>query len=251
MPHNPGRSCYSRVTLAALMLLGVTAAASLAAPQQSPLRRVNPATGTGNCVFSPQELLKGQEGSPAYRAIRSDFREGESIHIRCYWPKPLSAYRSAGRIANEIRDKNQYSYALYWMMPRADGNGHVERLLQDMASPDAAGAFTWNQQRFDLYDDNPGCDIKVQESELRRQYGVTSPSRCLSLANFARTFPLANGLRTLRFCFKQYVEVADRTATYTGADATDPRRIRRASRTLNDSYPVVIAEGCFNYQLRG
>lgn len=234
-----------------LVLAGAALAASPAAAQSSPLRQVDPATGAGNCVFSPQELLKGQEGTAAYKAIKSDFNEGESIHIRCYWPKPLSAYRSAGKIANEIRDKNQYSFGLFWMEPTIDGTGYVERFVQDMASEDAAAAFSWDQQRFDLYDSDPDCDIRVQDERLQDQYGVTSPYRCLNLANFARTFAPAKGHKSLRFCFKQYVEVADQTATYTGADSSDPLRLRRSSRTMNDTYPVVIAEGCFNYHLKG
>lgn len=220
-----------------------------AAAQASPLRKID-AQGIGNCVFSPQELPKGGEGTAPYRAIKTDFTEGESVHVRCYWPKPLSAYRSAGKIANEIRDKNQYSFGLFWMAPFTDKPGYDERLLQDMASEDAASAMSWDQQRFDLYDNNPDCDVKVQDGELKRQYGVTSPHRCLSLANFARTFTQARGLKSLRFCFKQYVDVADQTATYTGRDSSDPLRLRRSSRTMNDTYPVVIAQGCFNYHLK-
>lgn len=234
-----------------LVLAGAALAASPAAAQSSPLRQVDPATGAGNCVFSPQELLKGQEGTAAYKAIRSDFNEGESIHIRCYWPKPLSAYRSAGKIYNEIRDKNQYSFALFWMEPGLNGAPDREYMVQDMASEDAASAFSWDQQRFDLYDDAPDCDIKVQDGKLKSDYGVTSPNRCLGLANFARTFVSAKGLETLRFCFKQYVEVADRTATYTGLDSSDPWRRRTVSTTENDTYKVVLAEGCFNYHLKG
>ena len=169
-------------------------AATPAAAQSSPLRQVDPATGAGNCVFSPQELLKGQEGTAAYKAIKRDFNEGEDIHIRCYWPKPLSAYRCAGKIYNEIRDKDQYSYALFWMEPGVNGGAEREYMVQDMASDDAAGAFSWDQQRFDLYDDAPDCDIKVQDGKLKSDYGVTSPNRCLGLANFARTFVLADGM---------------------------------------------------------
>lgn len=229
--------------------LGV-AAATPAAAQSSPLRKVD-AQGIGNCVFSPQELPKGGEGTAPYKAIKTDFTEGESVHVRCYWPKPLSAYRSAGKIYNEIRDKNQYSYALFWMEPGINGAPDREYMVQDMASEDAAGAFSWDQQRFDLYDDAPDCDIKVQDGKLKSDYGVTSPNRCLGLANFARTFVSAKGLGTLRFCFKQYVEVADRTATYTGLDSSDPWRRRTVSTTENDTYKVVLAEGCFNYHLKG
>lgn len=237
-----------------VFILGAAIAALAAAPaaaQSSPLRQVDPATGAGNCVFSPQELPKGQEGTAAYKAIKRDFNEGEDIHIRCYWPKPLSAYRSAGKIYNEIRDKDQYSYALFWMEPGVNGGADREYMVQDMASDDAAGAFSWDQQRFDLYDDAPDCDIKVQDGKLKSDYGVTSPNRCLGLANFARTFALAQGLQTLRFCFKQYVEVADRTATYTGLDSSDPWRRRTVSTTKNDTYKIVLAEGCFNYHLEG
>jgi hypothetical protein len=221
-----------------------------AAAQASPLRKVD-ADGVGNCVFSPQELPKGGEGTAPYNAIREDFNEGESVHIRCYWPKKLAAYRTDVKIFNEIRDKNQYSFALYWMMPGVDGGAEVERFVQDMASDDATGAFNWDQQRFDLYDNNPDCDIKVQDGKLQSDYGVTSPYRCLSLANFARTFSLAQGLKSLRFCFKQYVEVADRTATYTGLDSSDPWRRRTVSTTMNDTYKLVLAQGCFNYHLKG
>lgn len=220
-----------------------------AAAQASPLRKID-AQGIGNCVFSPQELPKGGEGTAPYKAIKTDFTEGESVHVRCYWPKPLSAYRSAGKIANEIRDKNQYSFGLFWMVPFTDKSGYDERFLQDMASEDASAAMNWDQQRFDLYDDHPDCDVRVQDERLKDQYGVTSPHRCLSLANFARTFQPAKGMKSLRFCFKQYVDVADQTATYTGRDSSDPLRLRRSSRTMNDTYPVVIAQGCFNYHLK-
>jgi hypothetical protein len=237
------------LTLAALAALTLTLPQPAAA-QASPLRKVD-ANGVGNCVFSPQELPKGGEGTAPYKAIKSDFNEGESVHIRCYWPKPLSAYRSAGKIYNEIRDKNQYSFALFWMNPGTDGGHSGEYFVQDMASDDASGALGWDQQRFDLYDNNPDCDIKVHDGKLQSDYGVTSPFRCLSLANFARTFPLAQGQKSLRFCFKQYVEVADRTATYTGLDSSDPWRRRTVSTTRNDDYKLVIAQGCFNYHLKG
>lgn len=234
----------------ALGLAGAAMAPQPASAQASPLRKVD-AEGIGNCVFSPQELPKGGEGTAPYKAIRSDFNEGESVHIRCYWPKKLAAYRAPGKIANEIRDKNQYSFSISWMMPAEGGSGYIERELQDMASEDAAGAFGWDQQRFDLYDDHPDCDIKVRDGQLKRDYGVTSPNRCLNLANFARSFTLVSGLKTLRFCFKQYVEVADTVGTYKGYDSSDPTRRRMQTSQLTEYYPHVIARGCFNYHLKG
>jgi len=221
--------------------------------QAKSLRKIDPATGTGSCIFSPQELPKGGEGSSAYLAARTDYTEGEDVHIRCYWPRKLSTFRTQGKIFNEIRDKNRYSYGLFWIMPGLNGGPGVERLIQDMASEDAAGAMAWDQQRFDLYENKPDCDVKVQDGKLKRDYGVTSPYRCLSLGNYARkmrqTFSGLESQRTFRFCFKQYVEVADKQVTYTGKDATDPWRLRRLSTTMHDTYPVVIAQGCFNYTL--
>lgn len=233
----------------------ILALAPTAAPAQSGgYRKVDPATGYGNCLFSPMELGFKQEGSAAYRAARTSFTEGESIHIRCYWPRKLATYRTAGKLSNELRDQNRYSYGLVWVMPDNIGGPDKEVLIQDMASPDANEAMSWDQQRFDLYDDNPGCDVKVKDGKLKSDYGVTSPNRCLNLANFARKmmvrYPAIAGQRTFRFCFRQYVEVADSTATYTGRDSTDPTRRRSVSTTMQDSYPVIIAQSCFDYRLK-
>lgn len=237
----------------ALGLAGAAMAPQPASAQASPLRKVD-AEGIGNCVFSPQELPKGGEGTAPYKAIRSDFNEGESVHIRCYWPKKLAAYRAAGKIFNEIRDKNQYSYALYWMAPGVDGAPPYETFMQDMASADASEAMAWDQQRFDLYDDHPDCDVRVQDDKLKSMYGVTSPHRCLSLSAYARKqrqTPAGAGLETFRFCFRQYVEVADDTVTWSGRDSSDPLRLRTHRTTENNIRQVVIARGCFNYHLKG
>lgn len=242
------------ITAGAALALALALAPTAPSAQSGNYRKVDPATGYGNCLFSPMELAFKQEGSPAYQAARTTFTEGESIHIRCYWPRKLATYRTAGKLSNELRDKDQYSYALIWMRPDSIASGEKEYYIQDMASPDASGAMGWDQQRFDLYDDNPGCDIKVRDGKLQSDYGVTSPNRCLNLANFARKmtqrYPAIAGLRTFRFCFRQYVEVADSKTTYTGLDSGDPARRRTVSTTRQDTYPVIIAQSCFDYRLK-
>lgn len=238
-------------TVLAVLALALPASG---APAAKDYRKVDPKTGYGNCLFSPQPLGFQQEGSAAYLAARSSFSEGEDIHVRCYWAKPLASYKKGGKLQNELRDKNQYSYALVWAQPEGISGGDPEMLIQDMASPDADEAMDWDQQRFDLYEDDPDCDIKVKDGKLKEEYGVTSANRCLNLANFARRmkvrFPALKTTDTFRFCFRQYVEVADSETTYTGKDSSDKWRLKEVSTTLADTYPLIIAQSCFDYSLK-
>lgn len=204
--------------------------------------------GVGNCVFSTGELPYRNESAPGYRAIKTDFTEGEDVHVRCYWPRTASRYSSVGRLWNSIRDDNRYHSSLIWVRPpelNADAPDFFINSVKTTVDEQFSAA---DQQRFDIVEASD-CDFQIIDVPKQSEYGVTSPNNCISLAGFGRAVRpryALNDPRTFRFCVQQYVEAAD---TQTEVREWDRTLGQYRSATRRNEYRHLMARGCFTYRL--
>ena len=231
------------------LLFAATLSVLVATPataQSSRFFRAN-ADGTGNCVFSPQPLPFNQESAPGYAAITTSFTEGQNVHVRCYFPKPLSAFRPIGKMSNSIRDKDEYYYGLIWERPKDFGGSHPDFHIVDLATPNAKGMLSNVTQRFDIYQESD-CDFAIPATDLTK-YGVTSPHRCIDLAAFARAMQREypdHARSPFRFCVYQYVEAVDENATFR---TWDPTLSKYRVDTKPRLYKALMTRGCFDYAI--
>ncbi|MEO0815790.1 MAG: hypothetical protein AAFX86_00655 [Pseudomonadota bacterium] len=179
------------------------------AEAQSAFRQID-SYGAGNCIFSTGQLPKGQETAPGYRQISTLFDEGDDIHVRCYFAQTLADYASLGRVANSLRDKQQYYMRLDWMRPEEISGSTRDYKVDGAFHNFNANTRGWDQQRYDLYAQDD-CDFKIRNPREAQQYGAY-PNRCLNIGNYIRAmsaekrFPIDE---PAEFCVSVFIELAD------------------------------------------
>ena len=236
------------------IIIAATAATILATPaakagisNPSNYRQID-ANGVGNCVFSPQELPYQNESAPGYRAIKTEFSEGENVHVRCYWAKTASEFQNVGRIWNSIRDNSRFHSSLIWVRPPELKADAPDFFINSVQTPVDAQFAAADQQRFDIVEASD-CDFQIINFPKQEEYGVSSPNNCIDLAGFARAMRPKYALSdpaTFEFCVQQYVEAAD---TETPRQEWDRTLGRYRYSTQRNEYRHLMARGCFTYRL--
>ncbi|MCR9130693.1 MAG: hypothetical protein NXI12_14355 [Alphaproteobacteria bacterium] len=225
---------------AALVLAGGSAHA-----QSSRYAQVD-SDGVGNCIFSNQELSYQQEGSAAYRNNKTEFSNGENVHVRCYFAQPLGQYRSNGRLSNSLRDGRGYFVDFELRDPARPGSMGPDIVSGQHYDYDSSDA-SMTQQRFDI-GDMADCDFRLPESENRR-WG-NSASRCTDLNHFTRRVAEEAGASlpfTATYCVRVFMQFADVIDERREFDSnTGSWRTSRAPRIMDHR----IAESCFDYTVR-
>jgi hypothetical protein len=228
---------FTRLGLASGMLL--IAAAAQAAVDPSPHRKVD-AQGVGNCVFSTNELSRGEDSS--YKLTNS-FKAPQSVHARCYFPKTLDNYSSAGKFANSMRDTHEYWTSL--MIQRPDGLTVIDRGLYDFDG-------TWDQQRFDIDGTAENADFGLKGSEAER-YGASVKSTdtsemSLNLPNYVKALAVAANKfpYTAKFCMDVYTDIADSVHEESKYDDFSKKWI---TKQVPQTKSYIISRGCFDYTI--
>ncbi len=143
--------------------------------------------GVGNCVFAAEKLVKGQEAG--WPALKTKFASDDEIHARCYWDKPLDAYKKLGKATNELRDTpSRYRIALEVRAPELKGKqkkakakkgkakeGEAKPLValgKQIVRVSATGEGEWDERGYDL-------TSKVRKCLFPPEYGM---DKCLDIS---------------------------------------------------------------------
>lgn len=231
-------------TLSLLTLtLGLAAATASQAAPASKYRQVD-AQGVGNCLFSAQPLPFQQEAG--YQP-KTSFNAPEGVHARCYFPKPLSDYRSMGAVYNSLRDKNEY-YAAFHLIPNDISSFKIDGRIF------APGPLSQGEQQafeidgsahsdFGFYNDGDadknGATVYIKDAE-RYAFDIGRFTKLESL--HAGKYPY-----TSKYCLDVYVLVADQISEESKYDDFSKKTIVTRKPVLRTQY---IARSCMDYTLK-
>ncbi|MFO0747072.1 MAG: hypothetical protein U1F43_15620 [Myxococcota bacterium] len=190
--------------------------------------------GMGNCVFSKTAVL--EKGKEADYKLATEFKEGDALHIRCYFP-PLGELAKDGKWKNSLREPfgpgmfqvpPYYRAALVWQEgPKVF---HTVRVNYE-ANEDAERT----TGRWDVVPGGkPGgddCDFSLAEEGHRDQ--------CMSLADSTRTvrdWIEKKGHFTTTVCMQLSYEKVQDTRLVNGTEVDVPEE-------------PVFAKSCFKYTI--
>jgi len=223
-----------RTVAALLVTLGLLAAGERQASAQDKVRKID--KGVGNCICSTGELPLHKEST--YK-LTSDFKPGDTVHVRCYFPKALREIATDGKLKNSLRGPISTGVAAIGLKPAwyatlawTDDRTTWWHLARINYVESANGS--WTEQRFD----QPPGGSKLDKSACDWRMGkFDKPNECVDIETETRNLAAKlkrSGTYRTEICVEVFYEKVDKT-----------KEVRHEELDVVER--PVISRGCFQY----